>query len=91
MARRVGKVKNVNNRSLFLRGILLGGIAGTLLTLFDSRTRKQTVDMLAQVKDNHSEVKDQMADKLTEAAMKVQHALEETQDVYNNASSQRFQ
>ncbi|WP_409294142.1 hypothetical protein V1498_12970 [Peribacillus sp. SCS-26] len=91
MARRVGKVKNVNNRSLFLRGILLGGIAGTLLTLFDSRTRKQTVDMLAQVKENPVEVKDQMTEKLTEAAMKVQHALEETQDAYNNASSRRFQ
>ncbi|PLT30645.1 YtxH domain-containing protein [Peribacillus deserti] len=91
MARRKGKVKNINNRSWFLRGMVIGGIAGTALSLLETKTRKQTIDLLTQVKENPTEVKEQVTEKVTEAAMKVQHVLEDTQDAYNNASSKVFE
>ncbi|MBM7691555.1 gas vesicle protein [Peribacillus deserti] len=95
MARKIGRGKKINNKSWFLRGIIIGGIVGTSLSLLDSKTRKQTLDTLSQVKENPAEVTDQVTEKVTEkvtsAAMKVQHVLEDTQEAYNNASSEKFE
>ncbi|SFC96571.1 hypothetical protein SAMN05443252_11042 [Bacillus sp. OV322] len=79
--------------SKMLKGIIIGGIIGGALTLLDSRTRtkvKETavdlkdssMGMIAQVKENPGELKDQMISRFKDASTTLKEAISDAQSLY---------
>lgn len=89
------------NSSKLLKGILIGGIVGGALMLLDSSTRRKitdtalnlkdsSVDMYSQVKDNPSEVKEQMIDRFKSASDTLKEAISDAQALYETVNENVF-
>lgn len=89
------------NNSKLLKGIILGGMIGGALTLLDSATRNQvkekavglkdcSKDMFTQVKENPSEVKDQMVSQFKSAADTLKQAISDAQSLYERVNEDIF-
>lgn len=79
--------------SKLLKGIIIGGIIGGALTLFDSTTRSKvkkaasgmtasSKEMLVNVKENPQETKNQMIDRFKTASTTLKDAINDAQDLY---------
>lgn len=89
------------NSSKLLKGILIGGIVGGALMLLDSSTRRKitdtalnlkdsSVDMYSQVKENPSEVKEQMIDRFKSASDTLKEAISDAQTLYETVNENVF-
>jgi gas vesicle protein len=90
-----------NSNSKLLKGILIGGAVGALITMLDSSTRtkvKETamdikdtsMDVITHVKDNPGEVKDQMVQRFKTAAITLKDAMNDLQHLYENVNEEIF-
>ncbi|MEK4131165.1 YtxH domain-containing protein [Solibacillus sp. FSL W8-0474] len=88
--------ENENNGKL-LKGIVLGAIIGGALTLLDSTTRNKvttttknmkdsTLDMYSHVKNNPSEVKDDLQERLKSASSVLKEAISDAQNLYEKVN-----
>lgn len=88
--------ENENNGKL-LKGMVLGAIVGGALTLLDSTTRNKvttttknmkdsTLDMYSHVKNNPSEVKDDLQERLKSASSVLKEAISDAQNLYEKVN-----
>ncbi|MBD8036716.1 YtxH domain-containing protein [Solibacillus sp. A46] len=88
--------ENENNGKL-LKGMVLGAIIGGALTLLDSTTRNKvttttknmkdsTLDMYSHVKNNPSEVKDDLQERLKSASSVLKGAISDAQNLYEKVN-----
>ena len=88
--------ENENNGKL-LKGMVLGAIIGGALTLLDSTTRNKvttttknmkdsTLDMYSHVKNNPSEVKDDLQERLKSASSVLKEAISDAQNLYEKVN-----
>ncbi|RHW41566.1 hypothetical protein D1B31_07560 [Neobacillus notoginsengisoli] len=87
--------------SKLLKGIVIGGVIGGILTLLDSSTRsslKETAtelkntskNMFTEVKQNPNEVKDQMVTQFQQASNVLKDAIADAQRLYDRLNSDLF-
>lgn len=87
--------------SKLLKGIVIGGVIGGVLTLLDSSTRnslKETAtdlkntskSMFTEVKQNPTEVKDQMMTQFQQASNVLKDAIADAQKLYDRLNSDLF-
>ena len=92
----VSTTENENNGKL-LKGMVLGAIIGGALTLLDSTTRNKvttttknmkdsTLDMYSHVKNNPSEVKDDLQERLKSASSVLKEAISDAQNLYEKVN-----
>lgn len=95
-----GYSENEKNSKL-LKGIVIGGVIGGVLTLLDSSTRnslKETAvdlkntskNMFTEVKQNPTEVKDQMVSQFQQASNVLKEAIADAQQLYDRLNSDLF-
>lgn len=88
--------ENDNNGKL-LRGMVIGAIIGGALSMLDSNTRNKvtettknmkdsTMDMYSQVKNNPSEVKDDLQERLKSASSVLKEAISDAQNLYEKVN-----
>lgn len=87
---------NDNNGKL-LRGMLIGAVIGGALSMLDANTRNKvtettknmkdsTMDMYSQVKNNPSEVKDDLQERLKSASSVLKEAISDAQNLYEKVN-----
>ncbi|WP_409273660.1 hypothetical protein V1499_02935 [Neobacillus sp. SCS-31] len=87
--------------SKLLKGIVIGGVIGGILTLLDSSTRnslKETAvdlkntskNMFTEVKQNPTEVKDQMVSQFQQASNVLKEAIADAQKLYDRLNNDLF-
>ncbi|WP_180954586.1 YtxH domain-containing protein [Bacillus sp. V5-8f] len=92
---------DTQSNSKLLKGIILGGIIGGAITLLDSSTRSKvktkavdlkdtSMDMLTQVKENPTEMKDQMVQRFKDASETLKEAINEAQKIYQTVNEDVF-
>ncbi|WP_053365113.1 hypothetical protein [Bacillus sp. FJAT-27245] len=95
-----GYSENEKNSKL-LKGIVIGGVIGGVLTLLDSSTRnslKETAvdlkntskNMFTEVKQNPTEVKDQMVSQFQQASNVLKEAIADAQRLYDRLNNDLF-
>ncbi|WP_026695171.1 YtxH domain-containing protein [Peribacillus kribbensis] len=89
--RRIGIYNRNKKDNWFVTGMIVGGIIGAALTLLDKNTRKQTLTLLSETKDHPSNVKEKLNEKIVSATDTVEKNIQEAADIYDHASSQRFE
>ena len=88
--------ENDNNGKL-LRGMVIGAVIGGALSMLDSTTRNKvtettknmkdsTMDMYSQVKNNPSEVKDDLQERLKSASSVLKEAISDAQNLYEKVN-----
>ena len=88
--------ENDNNGKL-LRGMVIGAVIGGALSMLDSNTRNKvtettknmkdsTMDMYSQVKNNPSEVKDDLQERLKSASSVLKEAISDAQNLYEKVN-----
>lgn len=88
--------ENDNNGKL-LRGMIIGAVIGGALSMLDSTTRNKvtettknmkdsTMDMYSQVKNNPSEVKDDLQERLKSASSVLKEAISDAQNLYEKVN-----
>ncbi|MFL0584592.1 YtxH domain-containing protein [Solibacillus silvestris] len=88
--------ENENNGKL-LRGMLIGAVIGGAFSMLDSNTRNKvtettknmkdsTMDMYSQVKNNPSEVKDDLQERLKSASSVLKEAISDAQNLYEKVN-----
>lgn len=88
--------ENENNGKL-LRGMVIGAVIGGALTLLDSNTRNKvtattknmkdsTMDMYSQVKNNPSEVKNDLQERLKSASSVLKEVISDAQNLYEKVN-----
>ncbi|MGE7981555.1 YtxH domain-containing protein [Solibacillus sp. NPDC093137] len=88
--------ENDNNGKL-LRGMVIGAVIGGALSMLDSNTRNKvtettknmkdsTMDMYSQVKNNPSEVKDDLQERLKSASSVLKDAISDAQNLYEKVN-----
>lgn len=88
--------ENDNNGKL-LRGMIIGAVIGGALSMLDSNTRNKvtettknmkdsTMDMYSQVKNNPSEVKDDLQERLKSASSVLKEAISDAQNLYEKVN-----
>ena len=93
--------ENDNNGKL-LRGMVIGAVIGGALSMLDSTTRNKvtettknmkdsTMDMYSQVKNNPSEVKDDLQDRLKSASSVLKEAISDAQNLYEKVNTNIIQ
>lgn len=93
--------ENDNNGKL-LRGMVIGAVIGGALSLLDSNTRNKvtestksmkdsTMDMYSQVKNNPSEVKDDLQERLKSASSVLKEAISDAQNLYEKVNKNIIQ
>lgn len=94
-------MSDTEKNSKLLKGIILGGIIGGAITLLDSSTRNKvkttavdlkdsSMDMFSQVKENPTEVKDQMMQRFKDASNTLKEAISEAQHLYQIVNEDVF-
>lgn len=87
---------NDNNGKL-LRGMIIGAVIGGALSMLDANTRNKvtettknmkdsTMDMYSQVKNNPSEVKDDLQERLKSASSVLKEAISDAQNLYEKVN-----
>lgn len=87
---------NDNNGKL-LRGMIIGAVIGGALSMLDANTRNKvtettknmkdsTLDMYSQVKNNPSEVKDDLQERLKSASSVLKEAISDAQNLYEKVN-----
>lgn len=87
---------NENNGKL-IKGMMIGAVIGGALAMLDSSTRNQitattknmkdsTMDMYSKVKNNPSEVKDDLQERLKSAASVLKEAISDAQNLYEKVN-----
>ncbi|RDU36078.1 hypothetical protein DRW41_15960 [Neobacillus piezotolerans] len=95
-----GYSENEKNSKL-LKGIVIGGVIGGVLTLLDSSTRNSLKDtavdlkntsknMFTEVKQNPTEVKDQMVSQFQQASNVLKEAIADAQQLYDRLNNDLF-
>ena len=90
--------QNESNSKL-LKGIIIGGIVGGALTLLDSNTRNKmkrsavllkdnSMNMIEQVKENPSEVKEQMVSGVKGATETIKEAISDVETLYETVNEE---
>lgn len=85
--------------SKLLKGIIIGGVVGGVLTLLDSTTRNQvkgkamdlknsSVDMWGQIRENPQDVKNQMIQQFKSATNSLKDAISEAQGLYERVNDE---
>jgi gas vesicle protein len=93
-------IENEKNSKL-LKGVVLGGIIGGVVSLVDANTRnslKETAGdlktssqrMLSEVKENPGEVKDQVLQQFKEASVILKEAISDAQGIYERVNADLF-
>ncbi|AMO85789.1 hypothetical protein B857_00653 [Solibacillus isronensis B3W22] len=88
--------ENDNNGKL-LRGMIIGAVIGGALSMLDSNTRNKvtettknmkdtTMDMYSQVKNNPTEVKDDLQERLKSASSVLKEAISDAQKLYEKVN-----
>ena len=88
--------ENDNNGKL-LRGMIIGAVIGGALSMLDANTRNKvtettknmkdsTMDMYSQVKNNPSEVKDDLQERLKSASSVLKEAISDAQNLYEKVN-----
>lgn len=88
--------ENENNGKL-LKGMMIGAVIGGALTLLDSNTRNKvtsatknmkdsTMGMYSQVKNNPSEVKNDLQERLKSASSVLKEAISDAQNLYEKVN-----
>ena len=88
--------ENENNGKL-LRGMMIGAVIGGALTMLDSNTRNKvtattknmkdsTMDMYSHVKNNPSEVKEDLQERLKSASSVLKEAIRDAQNLYEKVN-----
>ncbi|MER2118874.1 MAG: YtxH domain-containing protein [Solibacillus sp.] len=88
--------ENDNNGKL-LRGMIIGAVIGGALSMLDANTRNKvtettknmkdsTLDMYSQVKNNPSEVKDDLQERLKSASSVLKEAISDAQNLYEKVN-----
>ncbi|MDG5471896.1 YtxH domain-containing protein [Jeotgalibacillus sp. ET6] len=83
--------------SKLLKGVLIGAVIGGAVTMLDSTTRKSvasggrgvkdsTVGLVTKVKDNPSEIKHDLQDRLKSAASVLKNAMSDAQSLYERVN-----
>ncbi|MEK4386232.1 YtxH domain-containing protein [Solibacillus sp. FSL W7-1464] len=89
-------IDNENNGKL-LRGMVIGAVIGGALAMLDANTRNKvtettknmkdsTMDMYSQVKNNPSEVKDDLQERLKSASSVLKEAISDAQNLYEKVN-----
>ncbi|MFY4773666.1 YtxH domain-containing protein [Metabacillus sp. RGM 3146] len=84
-------------KNKLLTGVLIGAIAGGVIAMIDSTTRNKvkkgavglkdsSVDVYNQVRENPSEVKDQLIDQVKGATSTLKSAIEDAQHLYERVN-----
>lgn len=87
--------------SMLMKGIVIGGMIGGVLSLIDAKTRTQlketAVDlkstsqkMLSDVKENPNEMKDQMVSQFTQVTNVLKEAISDAQKLYERLNEDLF-
>ena len=88
--------ENENNGKL-LRGMIIGAVIGGALSMIDSNTRNKvtettknmkdsTLDMYSHVKNNPSEVKEDLQERLKSASTVLKEAISDAQNLYEKVN-----
>lgn len=88
--------ENEKNGKL-IKGMMIGAVIGGALAMLDSNTRNQittttknmkdsTVDMYSKVRNNPSEVKDDLQERLKSASSVLKEAISDAQDLYEKVN-----
>ncbi|WP_339262015.1 YtxH domain-containing protein [Solibacillus sp. FSL W7-1472] len=88
--------ENDNNGKL-LRGMIIGAVIGGALSMLDSNTRNKvtettknmkdtTMDMYSQVKNNPTEVKDDLQERLKSASSVLKEVISDAQKLYEKVN-----
>lgn len=89
---------NTNEKNgKLLKGMMIGAVIGGALTMLDSNTRNKitattknmkdsTMDMYSQVKNNPSEVKDDLQERLKSASSVLKEAIRDAQNLYEKVN-----
>lgn len=88
-----------DSNSKLLKGIIIGGIVGGALTLLDSNTRNKmkrsavllkdnSMNMIEQVKENPSEVKEQMVSGVKGATETIKEAISDVETLYETVNEE---
>ncbi|MEK5185308.1 YtxH domain-containing protein [Solibacillus sp. FSL W7-1324] len=91
-----------NDNGKLLRGMVIGAVIGGALAMLDSTTRNKvtettknmkdsTMDMYSQVKNNPSEVKDDLQDRLKSASSVLKEAISDAQNLYEKVNTNIIQ
>ncbi|MRX71929.1 hypothetical protein GJU40_07050 [Bacillus lacus] len=97
----VTKIQSDEKNSKLMKGIIIGGIVGGVISLLDSQTRNSvkttavdikdsSMNMISQVKENPGEVKNQMIDQFKSAAGTLKDAINDAQQLYERVNQDIF-
>ena len=87
-----------SNNSKLMKGIVIGGMIGGFIAMLDPNTRDKVKDtaltvkdssmnLIGEVKNNPSEVKEQMIDSFKEASQVMKEAINHAQDLYKRLNN----
>ena len=87
-----------SNNSKLMKGIVIGGMIGGFIAMLDPNTRDKVKDtaltvkdssmnLIGEVKNNPSEVKEQMIDSFKEASQVMKEAINNAQDLYKRLNN----
>ncbi|WP_053361590.1 hypothetical protein [Bacillus sp. FJAT-27251] len=90
-----------SNNSKMMKGILIGGVIGGVLAMLDANTRTKVKDaavnvkdssmnMISEVKNNPSDVKEQMVSSFKDASNVLKEAIHDAQSLYDRLNKDMF-
>ena len=93
--------RSSSNNSKLMKGIVIGGMIGGFIAMLDPNTRDKVKDtaltvkdssmnLIGEVKNNPSEVKEQMIDSFKEASQVMKEAINHAQDLYKRLNNDLF-
>ncbi|WP_052948841.1 hypothetical protein [Mesobacillus campisalis] len=90
-----------SNNSKMMKGILIGGVIGGVLAMLDANTRTKVKDaavnvkdssmnMISEVKNNPTDVKEQMMSSFKDASNVLKEAISDAQNLYERLNKDMF-
>jgi gas vesicle protein len=90
-----------SNNSKMMKGILIGGVIGGVLAMLDANTRTKVKDaavnvkdssmnMISEVKNNPTDVKEQMMSSFKDASNVLKEAINDAQNLYERLNKDMF-